>query len=112
MNALNPARPPSLPAWTRVPLWLAMFFSPTAYILLLMTMDTMQIPAPTEGFVVFLFFAVPVVALVACATVIWQSKMSVAWRIGGLALTTGAMAVQCGFWLVVILSAIAAAISL
>lgn len=105
MRALNPRHPRSLPVW------LAVFLSPTAYVLLLMIMDRLQVPAPPEGFVVSLFCLIPVVALLACGTRVWLSKMSLGWRVGGLVLTVLAMLLQCGVWLVIIVSAISAAIA-
>ena len=96
MRALNPHHSQSLPVWFSVPVWLAVFLSPTAYVLLLMIMDRLQVPAPTEGFVVLLFCLTPVVALLACGTVVWRSKMSFGWRVGGLVLTVLAMSLQCG----------------
>ena len=38
----------------------------------------------------------PCVALLACATVVWQSKMNLVWRVGGLVLTVLGMLLQCG----------------
>jgi hypothetical protein len=111
MRALNPQRPQSLPVWLSVPVWLAAFLSPTAYVLLLMIVDRMHVPAPPDGFVVLLFCLIPVVALLACGTVVWRSKMSVAWRLGGLVVTVLAMLLQCGVWYVIIVSAITAAIA-
>ena len=111
MRALNPHHSQSLPVWLSVPVWLAVFLSPTAYVLLLMIMNRLQVPAPAEGFVALLFCLVPVVALLACGTVVWRSKMSLGWRVGGLVLTVLAMLLQCGVWFVIIVSAISAAIA-
>lgn len=108
MRALNPQ---PLPVWLSVPVWLAVFLSPTAYVLLVMIMDRLHVPAPPEGFVVLLFCLIPVVALLACGTVVWRSKMSLGWRLGGLVLTVLAMFLQCGVWYVIIVSAITAAIA-
>lgn len=76
-----------------------------------MLMDRLQVPAPPEGFVVSLFCLIPVVALLACGTVVWLSKVSLGWRVGGLVLTVLAMLLQCGVWFVIIVSAISAAIA-
>lgn len=101
MRALNPRHPPNLPVWLSGPVWLAVFLSPTAYVLLLMLMDRLHLPAPPESLVVLLFFLVPVVALLACGTAIWLSKMSLRWRVSGLVLTALAMLLQCGVWFVI-----------
>ncbi|HKX60467.1 MAG TPA: hypothetical protein VJS65_01465 [Verrucomicrobiae bacterium] len=111
MHVLNPHHPRSLPIWLSAPVWLAVFLSPTAYVLLLVVMDRLQVPAPPEGFVVALFCLIPIVALLACGTVVWRSKMSLAWRVGALVLTVLAMLLQCGVWFVIIVSAITAAIA-
>jgi len=94
-----------------VPVWLAVFLSPTAYVLLLMIVDRLHVPAPPEGFVVLLFCLIPVVALLACGNLVWRSKMSLRWRLGGLVLTVLGMLLQCGVWYVIIVSAITAAIA-
>jgi hypothetical protein len=111
MDALNPHPPQRLPVWLKVPGWLAVFLSPTVYVLLLMIMDRLQAPAPPERLVVLLFCLIPVVALLACGIAVWRSKLSRAWRVGGLVLTVLAMSLQCGVWFVIIVSAITAAIS-
>jgi len=111
MSDLNLQHARSLSVWLSVPVWLAFFLSPTVLVLLLMIMDRLQVPAPPEGFVVTLFCIIPVVALLACATVVWQSKMNLGWRVGGLVLTVLGMLLQCGVWFVIIVSAITAAIS-
>ena len=111
MCALNPQHPQSLRVWLSVPVWLAVFLSPTAYVLLLMIVDRLHVPAPPEGFVVLLFCLIPVVALLACGILVWRSKMSLRWRLGGLVLTVLGMLLQCGVWYVIIVSAITAAIA-
>ncbi len=111
MSALNSQHPRTLLAWLSVPVWLAVFLSPTAYVLLLMIIDRLEVPAPPEGFVVSLFCLIPILALLACGTRVWLSKMSWGWRLGGVALTMLAMLLQCGVWFVIIVSAISAAIA-
>jgi hypothetical protein len=111
MRALNLHHSQSLPIWLSVPVWLAVFLSPTAYVLLLMIINRLQAPAPPEGFVVLLFCLIPVVALLACGTVVWRSKVSLGWRVGGLVLTVLAMLLQCGVLFVIIVSAITVAIA-
>jgi hypothetical protein len=111
MRALNPQHPRRQLVWLSVPAWLAVFLSPTAYILLLMIIDRLQVPAPPEGLVVLLFCLIPLVALLACGTVVWLSKWSLGWRVGGMVLTVLAMLLQCGVWYVIIVSANTAAIA-
>jgi hypothetical protein len=111
VRAVNLQHPQRLPVWLSVPVWLAVFLSPTVYVLLLMMMDRLHVPAPPEGFVVLLFCLIPVVALLACGIAVWRSKMSLRWRLSGLLLTLLAMSLQCGVWLVFIVSAITAAIA-
>lgn len=111
MRALNPQHPQSLPGWWSVPVWLALFLSPTAYVLLLMIVDRLHVPAPPDGLVVLLFCLIPVVALLACGILVWRSRMRLGWRLGGLVLTALGMLFQCGVWYVIIVSAITAAIA-
>jgi hypothetical protein len=59
MRALNSQHPQSLPACLNVSAWLAVFLSPTAYVLLLMIVDRLRVPAMPEGVVVFLFWSHP-----------------------------------------------------
>lgn len=111
MFALNSQPQRSLPAWAGVPAWLAVFLSPTAYVLLLMVIDRLQIPAPPDGVVAGLVCLIPAVALLVCGAAVWLSKKSLQWRVGGLVLTTLAMSLQCGIWFVIIVSAISVAIA-
>jgi hypothetical protein len=111
MHALNPQQPRDLPVWLSVSVWLAVFLSPTAYVLMVMTMDRLQVPAPPEGFVVSLFCLIPIVSVLACGTVVWLSKMSLGWRVGGLALTVLGILFQWAVWLVIIVSAVSVAIA-
>lgn len=108
MRALNPHHSQSLPVCLKAPVWLAVFLSPTAFVLSLMIIDRLQAPAPPEGFVVLLFCLIPVAALLVCGTMVWRSKMSFGWRVGGLVLTVLAMLLQCGVWFVIIVSAMIA----
>jgi len=112
MNALIPEHPRSQPAWLSVAVWLAVFLSPTAYLLLLVVWNRSQVPAPPAGFVVALFCLIPVVALLVCGTAVWRTKLRAAQRVGWLVLTVLAMALQVGVLLVIVVSAITVAISL
>jgi hypothetical protein len=68
-----------------------------------------QLPAPPPGYVVSLFCLFLVVAPLVCGTVVWQSKLSVRWRVGWLVLTVFGMSLQVGALLLFIFAAIAAA---
>lgn len=111
MRVLNLQHSQSLPVWLIVPAWLVVFLSPTAFVLLLIIMARLQVPVLGEV-VVLLFCLLPVVALLACGTLLWRLKISLGWRIGGLVLTVLAMLFQCGIWFVILVSAIQAAIAL
>lgn len=111
MSTLNPHHSQIRQDWLRVPVWLAAFLSPTVYVLLVMIMDRIQAPAPSEGMVVLLFCLIPVVGLLTCGMVVWSSKLSLRWRVGGVVFTVLAMLVQCGVWLAIIVSAITVTIS-
>jgi len=112
MRTLPAQHPRSVPVWLSVAVWLAVFLSPTGYVLLLMIAGRLGMPAPPESLVVFLFCLIPVLALVVCGSVVWLSKMRVGWRVGWLVVTVLAMSLQVGAWLVIILSAITSAIAL
>lgn len=91
--------------------WLAAFLSPSAYFVSLILVDTLQLPPPPAPVVVTLFFLIPVGALVVCESVVWQSGMIGARRIGWMLFTLLAMALQVGLLLIIILEAVAVAIS-
>ena len=55
--------------------------------LLIIILDRLEVPALPEGLVALLFCLVPVVALLACGTVVWHSKFTLVRRVGGLVLT-------------------------
>ncbi len=110
MRTLNLQHPQSLPVWLSVLVWSAAFFSPTAFVLLLMSTSRLQLPA-APGFAVLLFCLIPVAALVACGTVVWRSKMHLRWRLGALIVTVLAMLLQFGVLFVVMVGAITVAIS-
>jgi hypothetical protein len=112
MRALIPQHPRSLPVGASAALWLAVFLSPTVYFLVMVVWNRSQVPAPPQGFVVSLFCVIPVVALLVCGAGVWRTKLRVGWRIGWLALTVLAMALQVGVLLVIIASAVTAAIAL
>ncbi|MFO0980870.1 MAG: hypothetical protein U1E76_03810 [Planctomycetota bacterium] len=88
-------------------MWLAVFLSPSAYFLLLVSWNRSQVPAP-GGVVVALSGLIPVVALLVCGTVIRRKKLAVGWLVA----TVLAMALQVGVLLVIIVSAVTVAISL
>ena len=91
-------------------IWLAAFSSPTAYFLLLLLADRFHLPAPPEILVASLFFLIPVVALLTCGYVVWSSSKTVPRRIGWMLFTLVAMLVQFGVLLVIIITAVGAAI--
>lgn len=93
-------------------IWLAAFLSPTGYALAVMTLSRLQIPVLPEWLVVALFCLIPLAALLVCSTVAWLSRVRRVWRVAWLVLTMMAMLFQFGFLVVIILSAITAAISL
>ena len=103
--------PRSLPAWPGVALWLAVFLSPTGYFLLLMMADRWHVPAPPERLVVSLFLIIPVVALLVCGRAVWHSQPSLRRRVVCLVATVLGMLLQVGVLLVIIVSAVTAAIS-
>jgi hypothetical protein len=90
--------------------WLCAFVSPTAYFLLLLAVDRFHIAAPPEILVATLFFLIPVVALLICGYVVWTSSKTTARRISWLLFTLVGMVLQFGVLLVIVLTAITAAI--
>jgi hypothetical protein len=90
--------------------WLCAFFSPTGYFLLLILANRFHVSAPPEILVAALFVAIPVIALLVCGYVVWSSSKTMARRIGWMAFTLVAMLLQAGVLLVIIITAISAAI--
>ena len=92
--------------------WLAAFLSPTCYVLAMMGLSKLQMPAPPAWFVAALFCLIPLAALTVCSAVCWLSQARRGWKVGWLVLTILAIPLQFGFLCVIIVSAITAAISL
>jgi hypothetical protein len=90
--------------------WFCAFFSPTAYFLLLLSADRFHVAAPPEILVASLFFLMPVVALLVCGYVVWVSSKTIARRIGWMLFTLVAMLLQFGILLVIVITALTAAI--
>ncbi len=111
MHATNAQHVRSLPVRLSVPVWLAAFLSPTAYLLSLMILSRLQVPDSVGRFAVLMFCLVPVVALLVCGTAVWRSGITFRWRVGGLVLTTLGMLLQCGILFVLIVAAIAVIIA-
>jgi hypothetical protein len=74
--------------------WLLAFVSPMIYFLLLLLGDTFQFPCPPEVLVASLFYLIPLVALLVCASVVWLSSMTVARKIGWMLFTLFGMLLQ------------------
>ena len=91
-------------------IWLCAFFSPTAYFLLLVLANNLHVPAPPEILVASLFFLVPVAALLVCGYVVWLWSKTVGRRIAWMLFTLVAMLLQFAVLLVIIMTAITAAI--
>jgi hypothetical protein len=101
----------SLPVRLSAAIWLAAFLAPTGYFLLLIIADRLQVPAVPERLVISLFCLTPFVALLACGTVVWLSKLTARWRVGWLVLTVLGMLFQVGILFVIVVTAITAAIA-
>ena len=102
----------NLPLWASASIWFAAFLSPTFYVLAVVDLSKLQMPAPPAWFVAALFFLIPLAALTVCSAVSWLSQARRGWRVGWLVLTILAIPLQCGLLFVIIVSAITAAISL
>ena len=111
MCALIPKHLRNLPVWLSAVVWLPLLLSPTGYVLLLITLSRLQIPLPSEWFVVTLFWLIPVVALLLCGAVVWLSNLGAWWRVSWLVLTLLAILLQVWFLIVLIVSAITVMIS-
>ncbi len=91
-----------LQIWLSAIVWLAAFFSPTGYVLLLLLANKFQLPAPPPILVGLLLFLIPAVALLVCEYVLWLSSTTVGWRIGWMLFTVLAMLLQLGALMVII----------
>ena len=93
-----------------VAVWLAAFFSPTIYFLLLVAAAMAHVPNLPGGFVVAAFCLLPFIGLLVCWRVIRRSTRTVSGMVSWGAVTVIGMVLQVGVLLVIILSAINAAI--
>jgi hypothetical protein len=84
--------------------WVAAFFSPTAYFLVLLLADTLGVPSPPESFVASLFYLLPAVALLVCGSLVWWSSMTVPRKIRWLLLTLFAILLQTGVLLAILIA--------
>lgn len=110
MDAAVPQPQRSVPIWLSVIIWLAAFFSPTGYFLLLLLANRFQIQGPPQIVVWSLFFLIPVVALLICESMVWLHSKTTARRISWMLLTLLAMLLQFGV-LMAILRAILIAVT-
>lgn len=94
----------------RALIWLLVFLSPTGYVLLLWMISAWQLPPPPAELILFLFCAIPMVALLVCGTMVWRLQMTFWWRVAGMVAFVLAMLVQCGIWLLILISVIASAL--
>jgi hypothetical protein len=102
----------NLPLQASVVIWVAAFLSPASYVLAVMCLSRLQMAAAPAWFVVALFCLTPLAALMVCSAVAWLSQARRGWRVGWVVLTILAIPLQFGFMVVLIVSAITAAISL
>ena len=90
-----------MPVWLSTVVWLSAFLSPTAYFLLLLLANKLQINLP-ETFVWLLLFVIPVVALLICESAVWSCSKTVGRKIGWMVVTLLAMLLQFGIILVIL----------
>jgi len=102
MNASIPQSRRSRSVWLSVVVWLSAFLSPTAYFLLILLANTLQIPSPPATFVWSLFFLIPVVALLVCESVVWSCSKTVGRKSGWMLFTLLAMLLQFAIILVIL----------
>ncbi|MCI0541463.1 MAG: hypothetical protein L0Z50_40200 [Verrucomicrobiales bacterium] len=100
----------TLPPGRRLTVWFLAFFSPTAYLFLLLLAGGSEIPGLLKPVVGLLFFLIPVAALLVCESVVWWSNITVAWKIGWMLFTLLAMLLQFGILAVIIRAILVAAI--
>ena len=101
-----------LPPWVSLAIWLVTLLSPTACVVAVICLSRWQLPAPPVWLLVVLSCLVTLAAVVVCSTVAWLSQTRLSWRVGWLLLTLVAIPLQIGLLVVIIASAITAAISL
>lgn len=93
-------------------MWVAAFFSPTIYFLLLIAAIQYRLPAPPETLVAALFFLVPVAALVVCETVVCRSSMTLGNKVLWVLFTLLGLGIQFGVILAFVRAYLIAATSL
>ena len=95
--------------WLNVLYWLAVFFSPTICALLLAMVMRLPPPPSAEPFIVVMLVLSLVVPPMVYGTMVSPSSVSQQWRMIASLLTSLAMAVQFGVWVLIILFPEAAA---
>lgn len=111
MTSLSPSFIRGLPLYWIGPAWLVAFLSPTALVVFALLWERWELPILPVGLVVGLCCFLPVAALLACSALVWFSRLSLGWRVAGLAATLLGMALQCGLWFVFLMAAISMAIA-
>lgn len=109
MHASIPQPRGRLPAWLSVVVWLATFFSPTVYFLLLVLAIRFHIQGPPQSVVWLLFLFIPVVALLVCESTLWMHSKTVARKIPLMFFTLLGMLLQVGFLVAIIRAILIAA---
>jgi hypothetical protein len=110
MNASIPQPRRTLRFWASTVIWLSAFVSPSAYFLLVLLASKFQINVPA-GFALSLFFLIPIVALLICASVVWSCGKTIGRKVGWMLFTLLAMLLQCGAILLILRVILVATIS-
>ena len=110
MNASIPQSRRSPPFWLGVVVWLSAFLSPTAYFLLILLANKLQIPRLPATLVWALLLFIPVVALLVCESVVWACSKTIGGKIGWMLFTLAAMLLQFGLLLVILRAILVTAI--
>jgi hypothetical protein len=95
----------------RLAIWLAALVSPTAYFVFLAFADRTRMPPPPWSVVAGLFVGIPLVATWICGKVVWSSGLTRGGKLGWIAATLIAMALQVAALLLILVIAITAAIA-
>jgi len=102
MRTLNISDLERLPVWLKFLCWLAVFFSPTIYGLLLAMVMSLPPPAAAETFVAVMLIVSLVVPPMVLDTIIPPSGFSQQWMMIAGPLTSLGMTVQFGVWVFII----------
>ncbi len=85
--------------------WLASFFSPTIYFILLLIAEQLEISPLPENIIILLFCLIPLIALLICEFLVWQASRDGIRRSGWMWFTMLGLVFQFGIIIAIVVMA-------